>query len=65
MFLFILILYLFSDVNDCSTQSCQNAGTCVDLVNSFQCICNEGWEGALCNISEYCTNSFSNTMAAP
>jgi jagged-like protein len=31
---------------------CENGGTCVDKINAFQCICKEGWEGALCNISK-------------
>lgn len=38
------------DINDCKINPCENGGTCVDKVNAFQCICNEGWEGALCNI---------------
>lgn len=32
---------------------CQNGGTCVDKVNSFQCICREGWEGEDCSVSKY------------
>lgn len=39
-----------ADINDCKVNPCENGGTCVDKVNAFQCICNEGWEGALCNI---------------
>lgn len=39
-----------SDINDCKINPCENGGTCVDKVNAFQCICKEGWEGALCNI---------------
>lgn len=44
---------LFVDINDCKINPCENGGTCVDEVNAFKCICKEGWEGALCNISKY------------
>lgn len=42
-----------SDINDCKVNPCENGGTCVDKVNAFQCICIEGWEGALCSISKF------------
>lgn len=29
-----------------------NGGTCVDLDNSFQCVCDPGWEGPYCNVGE-------------
>ena len=41
-----------SDINDCASNPCQNQGTCIDGVNSYQCICADGWEGALCNINK-------------
>lgn len=44
---------LFPDINDCKLSPCQNGGTCVDKVNTFQCICKEGWEGETCAISKY------------
>lgn len=46
-FLFIL------DINDCIGNPCRNGGTCVDRVNSFQCVCPDGWEGQLCDHSEW------------
>ncbi|KAJ8952596.1 hypothetical protein NQ318_004143 [Aromia moschata] len=39
------------NINDCKINPCENGGTCVDKVNAFQCICIEGWEGALCSIN--------------
>ncbi|KAG8240118.1 hypothetical protein J437_LFUL019751, partial [Ladona fulva] len=45
-------VFLFSDINDCKLNPCHNGGTCVDKVNSFQCICKEGWEGNICNINK-------------
>lgn len=40
------------NINDCRGNPCLNGGTCVDLVNSFQCICREGWSGNLCDQGE-------------
>lgn len=45
-------ILLFLDINDCISSPCKNGGTCVDGVNSFQCFCQEGWEGKYCQISK-------------
>ena len=42
-----------TDVDDCSPTPCKNGGTCVDFVNGFQCICDIGWEGQLCERGEW------------
>nr|XP_023417709.1 cubilin [Cavia porcellus] len=33
----------------CSSNPCQNGGTCLNLVDSFFCICPSHWEGPLCS----------------
>lgn len=35
--------------NECSSNPCQNGGTCTDLYNSFQCQCPDGWTGTTCS----------------
>ena len=30
---------------------CQNNGTCIDLINDYECICYEGYEGKNCTVS--------------
>ncbi|KAJ3606454.1 hypothetical protein NHX12_025975, partial [Muraenolepis orangiensis] len=36
-------------INDCAGSPCRSGGTCIDSLNSFQCICPDGWEGRLCD----------------
>lgn len=50
---FLIFACSFLDINDCISSPCKNGGTCVDGVNSFQCFCQEGWEGKYCQISMY------------
>jgi len=37
-----------NNINECISNPCQNAGTCVNGINSFTCICVEGWSGTTC-----------------
>lgn len=44
---------MFSSViDDCASEPCQNEGVCIDLVNSYMCTCQEGWEGKDCDLSK-------------
>ncbi|KAF0876584.1 FBLN7 protein, partial [Crocuta crocuta] len=36
------------DVSECSSQPCQNGGTCVEGVNEYKCICPPGKTGSRC-----------------
>ena len=38
----------FSAINDCSSNPCINAGTCIDLKDDFRCKCPEGYSGRFC-----------------
>lgn len=41
-----------ADINDCESNPCKNGGTCIDGVNSYKCICSDGWEGTYCETSK-------------
>lgn len=59
--LYLPAFFVFvSDINDCESNPCKNGGTCIDGVNSYKCICSDGWEGAYCETSE-CVVSLGQT----
>ena len=37
-----------SDIDECASMLCQNNGSCVDLINAFECNCSEAYYGELC-----------------
>lgn len=41
-----------TDINDCLPNPCQNGGTCVDGINTFSCICLQGFSGGTCATSK-------------
>lgn len=48
-------LYI-ADINECESNPCQHGGLCVDLLNSYQCHCMEGYEGGNCQIGKAVKN---------
>uniref|UniRef100_A0A914W2T8 EGF-like domain-containing protein n=1 Tax=Plectus sambesii TaxID=2011161 RepID=A0A914W2T8_9BILA len=38
------------DIDACSSSPCENNGTCIDLENSFHCMCMVGFIGQRCNV---------------
>ncbi|XP_065940012.1 protein crumbs-like isoform X2 [Magallana gigas] len=47
------------DTDDCASQPCQNNGTCIDLINDYQCNCIDGFNGT------NCTNNIDDCQAEP
>ena len=43
----------FSDIDECSSNPCQNGGTCVDKVNGYLCSCAHGYTGTECQNGKY------------
>lgn len=55
-----IVLCTFPDINECSSNPCQNGAQCVDRVNGYTCTCASGWTGTLCNVG-MCT-AFSKAL---
>lgn len=45
-------LLIISDIDYCAEMPCQNNGTCIDLLNDYNCICMDGFNGANCTNSK-------------
>lgn len=41
------------DVDECSSNPCQNRGQCVDLFHDFYCNCVDNWKGKNCHLREF------------
>ena len=38
----------FTDIDECSSQPCQNNGTCINEINRYKCNCPNGFTGTQC-----------------
>lgn len=39
-------------MDECESQPCLNNGTCIDLINDYQCNCTDGFNGTNCAVGE-------------
>ena len=46
---YYFIYPLYTDINECAPDPCQNSGTCKDLVNGYECTCVPGYDGTNCD----------------
>lgn len=46
------LFFSLLDINECIPNPCINSGLCEDLVNDFNCKCDDGFEGKLCEIGK-------------
>ena len=50
--LFSIIIFSCLDIDDCASWPCNNAGRCIDEIDSFTCQCFPGFTGVQCETSE-------------
>ena len=43
------IEFLSKEINECASNPCENGGTCVDGINSYNCKCVAGYVGHNCD----------------
>ena len=49
--------FFFTDINQCNPDPC-NGHPCVDKVNAYKCLCNDGYTGEFCqNQPDYCRDN--------
>ncbi len=64
------ILTFIVDINDCENITCSGVGTCIDFVAHFECFCDAGYTGILCETGEsyqfhynfYITNKITKSL---
>ena len=44
---------MFADVDECSNDPCHNGSTCVDVINSYTCLCPSGYTGNQCQSGKW------------
>ena len=49
--LVLSILCLIED-DECQSLPCMNGGTCVNRINRYQCVCEEGYAGVNCEFGK-------------
>ena len=43
---------LFTDIDECESEPCQNNGNCTDLLDAFECTCAPGYTNTTCSASK-------------
>ena len=46
--MYVYVVLVFPDIDECHSNPCAYNGTCIDGVNSFNCSCVEGYTGLGC-----------------
>jgi len=62
--LYINILIIFADIDECASDPCQNGGSCKDYVNYFTCSCPPRYYGVYCETSKSITYYYSSSLFA-
>ena len=47
-----MVIFFFSDFDECASNPCARGGTCIDQFDGFLCLCVAGYTGAICEIGK-------------
>ena len=47
---------IFTDIDDCVSNLCQNGASCNDGIEYYDCICNPGYTGTYCELGKKILN---------
>ncbi len=56
---------LFSDINECASNPCQNGGVCMDGINRYVCQCPPGFGGPNCDVGKEYVQSVNHLNPPP
>ena len=56
------MFFIFSEQNFCKPNPCFHHATCVETLNGFKCICEEGYKGERCKGIILASIVFCNSM---
>ena len=48
-----MIYFIAVNIDECESMPCQNGGTCSDQINSYDCTCQQGFDGTYCQGRKY------------
>ena len=49
----VILILMFSEINECDSMPCQNDGHCLDQHLDVICICKPGFKGKYCELGKY------------
>ena len=56
----VFCCYSPEDIDECSSDPCENGGSCVDQPGQYTCLCEKGFDGDLCEEGKKQTNKQTN-----
>ncbi|MGH0159306.1 UNVERIFIED_CONTAM: hypothetical protein FKN15_040677, partial [Acipenser sinensis] len=51
------------NINECTSNPCQNGGTCTDGINGYTCTCTQSWTGPQCQTPQQVCGGYLNGLA--
>ena len=49
---------MLTEINECNEVLCSSGGTCIDKIDSYVCLCVDGYEGHTCDMNKNDCNGY-------